>query len=63
MPQYHVGHLERVKLLEARIKKIEGLSIVSNALHGVGISPLIGQAEDVASSIAKRYSDSSNSSR
>ncbi len=63
MPQYHVGHLERVKLLEARIEKIEGLSIVSNALHGVGISPLIGQAEDVASSIAERYSDSSNSSR
>lgn len=55
MPQYHVGHQERIKRLEKEIDQIDNLTMVSNAFHGVGIAPLIGQAEKAAESIAKRY--------
>ena len=41
MPQYHVGHLERIKIIEEEISKIPSLMIVSNAMHGVGISPVM----------------------
>ena len=43
MPQYHVGHLERVKRIEQAMDQVDGLSLMSNALHGVGIAPVIGR--------------------
>ena len=55
MPQYHVGHLERIKIIEEEISKIPSLMIVSNAMHGVGISPVISQASKVATHISERY--------
>ena len=60
MPQYHVGHLDRVKRIEAEIDKVDGLALMSNALHGVGITPVIGQADRVASQIASQWQASSN---
>ena len=55
MPQYHVGHLERIKIIEEEISKIPSLMIVSNAMHGVGISPVISQASKVATHISERH--------
>lgn len=54
MPQYHVGHLERVEQIEQAVGAIKGLSIVGNALHGVGITPVIASAGTVAAEIAER---------
>ncbi|NNE01197.1 MAG: protoporphyrinogen oxidase [Pirellulaceae bacterium] len=48
MPQYHVGHLQRVREIDADINSIAGLSMVSNALHGVGIAPVIQAAKRTA---------------
>jgi oxygen-dependent protoporphyrinogen oxidase len=48
MPQYNVGHLERVKRIEMAIKPLPSLSLVSNSLHGVGIAPVIASAEKMA---------------
>jgi oxygen-dependent protoporphyrinogen oxidase len=62
MPQYHVGHLERVRRIERAIAQVDGISLMSNALHGVGIAPIIGQADRVASRIAARWSKSCDSS-
>ena len=52
MPQYEVGHLERVARIKASLASVPGLHMVSNALDGVGIAPLIGQAGRVAERIA-----------
>ncbi|MEC7409646.1 MAG: FAD-dependent oxidoreductase, partial [Planctomycetota bacterium] len=55
MPQYHVGHLERIKTIEQEISQVPSLRIVSNAMRGVGISPVISQASKVATDISERY--------
>lgn len=44
MPQYHVGHLQRVERIETDIDSIPGLWLINNALHGVGIAPIIQAA-------------------
>ena len=48
LPQYSVGHLERVAALERRLSGIPGLHLLGNALHGVGIPDLIRQARTLA---------------
>ncbi|KAA1262544.1 Protoporphyrinogen oxidase [Rubripirellula obstinata] len=51
MPQYHVGHHQKIEQLESAIAPIEGLSVMNNAMHGVGIAPVIAQAGKVADAI------------
>ncbi len=51
MPQYHVGHLDRVARIESAMSQTHGLSLMTNALHGVGIAPVIKQAGKVASDV------------
>lgn len=41
LPQYAVGHQERIAAFEARIAAIPGLRCVGNAYHGVGLPDLI----------------------
>lgn len=53
MPQYHVGHLERVATIDRAIGHIDHLNIATNALRGVGIAPLIGASKMVAQRIAE----------
>lgn len=56
MPQYHVGHLDRVAKIDQSIDQVVGLSLVSNALHGVGIAPVIKAAKEAAMKIVERQS-------
>jgi protoporphyrinogen/coproporphyrinogen III oxidase len=56
MPQYHVGHLDRVERIESSLKSIPSLSLAGNSLHGVGIAPVIETAGRIAQSIANRFS-------
>jgi oxygen-dependent protoporphyrinogen oxidase len=51
MPQYHVGHHQKIDKLESAIESIDGLSVMNNAMHGVGIAPVIAQAGKVAAKI------------
>ena len=48
MPQYHVGHLERVKQIEQRISRLPGLELAGNAYRGVGIPDCIHSGEQAA---------------
>ena len=52
MPQYHVGHLQRVDRIRSSIAPLDGLWLVGNAIDGVGISPLIAAAGRVAGAIS-----------
>ena len=51
MPQYHVGHADRVERIELGIGRLESVSLVNNALHGVGIAPVVAAAGKVAEKI------------
>lgn len=52
MPQYHVGHLERVQEIEAALDRIPNLSLATNAMRGVGIAPVVAAAKNAAQRIS-----------
>lgn len=51
MPQYHVGHLERVKRIEERVAALPGLVLAGNAYSGLGIPDCIRTGEAAADDI------------
>ncbi len=48
LPQYTVGHLERMAELDARRRALPGLHLVGNAYYGVGLPDLIRQGRTTA---------------
>ena len=48
MPQYHVGHQERIRNIEAAIGTLPGLTLAGSAYHGVGISDCVRTGEEAA---------------
>jgi oxygen-dependent protoporphyrinogen oxidase len=48
MPQYAVGHLERMAELESLLSVMPGLHLVGSAYHGVGLPDLIRQGRTSA---------------
>src|SRR5215471_9213510 len=59
MPQYHVGHLDRVAHIASRMAHCPGLVLAGNAYHGVGIPDCIHSAEQAAQSLLEYLSISS----
>jgi protoporphyrinogen/coproporphyrinogen III oxidase len=51
MPQYHVGHLDRVARIETLAQRLPGLALAGNAYHGVGIPDCIHSAETAAQTL------------
>ena len=51
MPQYDVGHLERVAAIESAIDRLPRLDLLCNALGGVGIAPVIGAADRLVAKV------------
>ena len=51
MPQYHVGHLERVDAIQRRAGAWPNLALAGNAYHGVGIPNCIHSGEQAAERI------------
>jgi oxygen-dependent protoporphyrinogen oxidase len=52
LPQYTVGHLERMEKLDEMRSSFPGLHLVGNAYHGVGLPDLISQGRATARAIA-----------
>ena len=48
MPQYHVGHLERIARIEARLARLPGLKLAGSALRGVGVPDCIRSGQVAA---------------
>ncbi len=48
LPQYAVGHLERLARLDRQIAGVPGLHLLGNALRGVGLPDLIREARTLA---------------
>ena len=51
MPQYEVGHLDRVAEIESEASKLPGLSLAGNSYRGAGIPDCIRSGEKAAESI------------
>lgn len=52
MPQYHVGHAERIERIAARVARLGGLELAGNAYHGVGVPQCIHSGEQAAERVA-----------
>ncbi|HVQ36036.1 MAG TPA: protoporphyrinogen oxidase [Pyrinomonadaceae bacterium] len=48
MPQYHLGHLDRVKKIQQRLSSLGGLTLAGNAYAGIGIPDCIRSGEESA---------------
>jgi oxygen-dependent protoporphyrinogen oxidase len=55
MPQYHVGHLDRIERIEARVMCTPGLALAGSAYRGVGIPHAIRSGEQAAESLVKPH--------
>lgn len=53
MPQYHVGHLEKVRQIEERAAAIPGLALAGNSFHGVGVPFCVHDGEQAAERILR----------
>ena len=51
MPQYHVGHLDRVARIAALQSKFPGLQLAGNAFYGVGSPDSVASGRDAADRI------------
>lgn len=51
MPQYEVGHLDRIAAIESSVRKLPGLTLAGNAYRGAGIPDCIRSGEIAAESI------------
>ena len=56
MPQYHVGHQERIRKIEAAIGTLPGLTLAGSAYHGVGISDCVRTGEEAAETLISQLS-------
>jgi oxygen-dependent protoporphyrinogen oxidase len=52
LPQYAVGHLDRVRRIEQAVAAVPGLAVAGSALHGVGVPACVATARAAAETIA-----------
>jgi oxygen-dependent protoporphyrinogen oxidase len=55
LPQYEVGHLERIAQLDQRIAALGGLTLLGNGYRGVGLPDLIRDARKDARKAAESW--------
>jgi protoporphyrinogen/coproporphyrinogen III oxidase len=56
LPQYHVGHLERVAWIEERLRQHQGLYLGGNAYRGVAMNDCVEQADLLAERLSQNPS-------
>ncbi|MEW4487668.1 protoporphyrinogen oxidase [Thalassoglobus sp. JC818] len=51
MPQYEVGHLQRVERIRSQVDELQGIALAGNAFIGVGIPDCIKSGEEAAEKV------------
>ncbi|HJN10538.1 MAG TPA: protoporphyrinogen oxidase [Pirellulaceae bacterium] len=59
MPQYFVGHVDKLSRIRQRLSRHPGLHLAGNAYDGVGVPNCIHSGEQAAESLAKTFAPSS----
>ena len=57
MPQYHVGHLERVRRIQERVALLPHLTLAGNAYSGLGIPDCINSGETAADQLIEMLAE------
>jgi oxygen-dependent protoporphyrinogen oxidase len=57
LPQYNVGHIERIAQLDELVSRIPGLTLLGNSYRGVGLPDLIRDSRAAARRIASRATE------
>lgn len=52
MPQYHVGHLQRIDAIDRRVQRLQRLELAGNGYRGVGIPQCIRSGREAAERLA-----------
>jgi oxygen-dependent protoporphyrinogen oxidase len=63
LPQYRVGHGQRVARIDAALRALPGLHIIGNAFRGIGISACTAAAQKTAQSIIESLEQTATSRR
>lgn len=63
LPQYGVGHLDRVAAIEAGVAALPGLAVAGAALHGVGVPACLATADAAAARVAAHLAATADSAR
>jgi oxygen-dependent protoporphyrinogen oxidase len=58
MPQYHIGHIERVKKIENLLARFPSVALAGSAYHGVGISDCVSTGEKAAERLVSYFAAS-----
>ena len=56
MPQYNVGHLDRVVRIETRLQQFPTLALAGKSYRGVGIADCIASGEVAAEGMVEHLS-------
>jgi protoporphyrinogen/coproporphyrinogen III oxidase len=59
LPQYAVGHVDRVRVIEDAVAREPGLAVAGAALHGVGVPACVGTARAAAERVAEQLVEDS----
>lgn len=51
IPQYHIGHSERLSQIEGELNRIGGIYLTGNAYYGIGLNDCVKQSYKVAQSL------------
>jgi protoporphyrinogen/coproporphyrinogen III oxidase len=54
LPQYGVGHVDRVRTIDDAVAGVPGLAVAGAALHGVGVPACVGTARAAAERVAEQ---------
>jgi len=54
MPQYHVGHRERIRRIETHLNKFPALGLAGNGYRGIGIADCIRSGEKAAEGLLQQ---------
>ncbi|HYK37605.1 protoporphyrinogen oxidase [Alloacidobacterium sp.] len=54
LPQYAVGHLDRMERLGERVRDLPGLQLIGNTYYGVGLPDLVKQGREAARRVVSR---------
>ncbi len=57
IPQYQLGHLQKMQQITETLKQLEGIYLTGNAYYGVGVNDCVREAKKVGSAVVEGLED------